>query len=189
MHDVDSEMKSLIKIALNLLKKLKTHDERSNHIFYKIVGFSHERKKYIMQCFNTKAIFYAKISDIVFDTDILHSLHPTQACFIGIEYSKVAKNESNPTGALEKLKNSPAYRYGNYELCYQDRYGNLSFLNTKTNEEFIMDPRDIALSQDLIEEFDAIQAFCIGVYAGIKMDNFPKKRKINENKPYLRIVK
>lgn len=142
-----------------------------------------------MQCFNTKAIFYAKISDIVFDTDILHSLHPTQACFIGIEYSKVAKNESNPTRALEKIKNSVAYRYGNYKLCYQDQYGNLNFLNTKTNEEFIMDPRDIALSQDLIQEFDAIQAFCIGVYAGIKMNKFSKKSNTKENKSHLRVIK
>ena len=31
-----------------------------------------------------------------------------------------------------------------------------------------MDPRDIALSQSLIEEFDAAQAFCIGILAGFK---------------------
>ena len=32
-----------------------------------------------------------------------------------------------------------------------------------------MDPRDIALSKDLIEEFDAMQAFHIGYLAGLKL--------------------
>jgi len=65
-------------------------------------------------------------------------------------------------------------------------------LNTagKTSEQFLMDPRDIALSRSLIEEFDAVQAFCIGVLAGLKFAN----PKIEENAlsitkaPHLRLV-
>ena len=48
-----------------------------------------------------------------------------------------------------------------------------------------MDPRDIALPKELIEEFDAAQAFYIGVWAGFKFVNpvlnaqeDNKKRKI-----------
>ena len=39
------------------------------------------------------------------------------------------------------------------------------------DEQFLMDPRDIALSRELIEEFDAAQAFYIGVWAGFKFVN------------------
>ena len=50
-----------------------------------------------------------------------------------------------------------------------------------------MDPRDIALTEELISEFDAAQAFYIGLTAGIKINN-PTKN-LAPNKPYLQIVK
>jgi len=39
------------------------------------------------------------------------------------------------------------------------------------NEEFLMDPRDIVLSGELIQEFDSAQAYFIGHEAGLKVNN------------------
>jgi len=54
---------------------------------------------------------------------------------------------------------------------------NIAFINTKTNQDFLMDPRDIALSEELIQEFDAAQAFYIGLWAGLKLNNTTNNKK------------
>ena len=83
-------------------------------------------------------------------------------------------------------------RYGSYKICYQDRKGDICFSNQETDEVFVMNPRDIALSEELIQEFDAAQAFYIGVFAGLKLNNATIRRidvSKSYHKPYLRRVK
>lgn len=149
-------------------------DHKSRYIFYKIVD-SIENEEYTLQCINTNAVFRAKFPDIVFDVDILYGLHPIQACYIGIEYARFIKKINRPREITKiqtsNFKKYSISRYGNYNLCYQNRTGDLSFINVKTNKEFVMDPRDIALTEELISEFDAAQAFYIGLTAGIKINN------------------
>lgn len=172
----------LAEIFSNIFSKNKTNifDHKSHYIFYKIVD-SFESKEYALQCINTNAVFRAKLPDIVFDVDILYGLHPIQACYIGIEYAKFIKKINRPQDVTKiqtsNFKNYSMSRYGNYNLCYQNRAGDLSFINIKTNEEFVMDPRDIALTEELISEFDAAQAFYIGLTAGIKINNPTKIAK------------
>lgn len=177
----------------------KTHTDINEFIMYKVVDFYKVKNNeyYKVQCINTKGLVPLTIGEIVFDLDILHGLHPIQGCFIGIEYAKVIK--ATPTeGAKNQVKSQNMLnkysmnRYGNNNLMYQDRNGLLGFERSSTGEEFLMDPRDIALSRELIEEFDAAQAFCIGVLAGLKFVN-PVSKHQNSGKPkqvdYLRLVK
>jgi hypothetical protein len=156
-------------------KNLSEEAVSSEFIFYKIVHFNDKQNKYMLQCFNTKATFLAKITDIISDEDILFSLHPIQACYIGIEYVAWLKQNNIDTKICnyqpKKISNYSSSRYGTLCLHYEDRKKNVCFKNLKTGEEFIMDPRDIALSEHLIREFDAIQAFYVGVLAGLKMNN------------------
>lgn len=173
-------------------KNKNSDDKRAHYIFYKIVDFTSE--EFVLQCINTKAIFCLKITEIVFDIDILHGLHPTQACYIGMEYSKHLKKTDIPTSLKNKnhkLEPHSAFRYGKYNLRYQNRNGDLCFTCEKTNQEFIMDPRDIALSEALIAEFDAAQAFYIGLLVGLKLNNKVEKIKIPQEskKPHFWIVK
>jgi hypothetical protein len=173
------------------------HDaDKSDFIHYKIVdsNMGSSREYYKVQCIYTKAILDLSIEDIVFDLDILHGLHPTQGCFIGIEYAKIIKNnERNPQIQEKSRKIISQYsvsRYGNYNLLYQTRNGHLGFESKRGNEQHLMDPRDIALSQELIEEFDATQAFCIGVLSGLKFVNpMIQNQSANDKKAYLRLVK
>jgi hypothetical protein len=191
-----TNMGLLAEIFLGLSRKNSNGitDKRSNYIFYKIVDSTSD-EEYALQCINTSAIFQAKIIDIVFDIDILHRLHPIQACYIGIEYAKYLKKIDHPSALQntqnQKLNKYSVYRYGSYSLCYQDRKGNLCFISQKTNEEFIMDPRDIALSEELIQEFDAAQAFYIGLLPGIKMLNLAKdhSKSVEFKRLHLSVVK
>ena len=102
------------------------------------------------------AMFDALIQDIVFDEDILYGLHPIQGCYIGIEYEKTTKFDTRNSKAQVKPRSVfskySASRYGNNHLLYQNRNGLLGFESKITSEQFLMDPRDIALSRSLIEE-------------------------------------
>lgn len=169
------------------------NNDKSSYILYKIVDTTLNDKHFVLQYINTKVIFHIKISELVFDLDILYGLHPIQACYIGIEYSKHIKN-SNPTplekkSLTEKLNKYSVYRYGKYRLVSQNRKGKVHFTNELSNEDFFMEPRDIALSEELIEEFDAAQAFYIGLLAGLKINNPTSAINKKSSKPYLRIVK
>ena len=135
------------------------------------------------------------IQEIVFDLDILHSLHPIQGCFVGIEFAKILKaNANNPPFGEQYQKVITTYaicRASDYSLLYQDRKGFLGFECKQSGEQFLMDPRDIALSKESIEKFDTAHAFQIGVLAGLKFEN-PKIQHDNAHKKakisYLRLV-
>lgn len=161
--------------------------EKKDFIFYRIVGtFSSE--EYILQCINTNALFRSKTIDMVFDPDILHGLHPIQACYIGLRYSSQI-NQPNTKTIGKNFKNEYLLsRYGKYRLVYENRSGELSFTDSETNTALLKDPRDIALSEELISEFDAAQAFYIGLTAGIKIDR-PGNNPIIKHFSHLTIIK
>ena len=150
-------------------------DKRSLYIFYKIVNSyvnEHDETYYQLHCINTKAVFDVSIKDMIFDSSILCGLHPIQACYIGIEYAKELKKNihtETPDDRKPSLKQTATCRYGKYNLLFQDRKGNLGFIERNTSKAYVMDPRDVALSKELIEEFDSAQAFYIGLTSGLKL--------------------
>ena len=169
-------------------------DDKNDFIIYKIVDSYLEKNKehYKIQCINTKALFHATLEEIIFDQTILNGLHPIQGCYIGIEYAKTSKTQ---TTFHEKKQNSilntyNICRYGKNTLLYQDRKGLLVFKCKNKDQTHLMDPREIALSKALIEEFDAIQAFYIGVLAGLKLMSPCRKNKTRSQEVhYLKLVK
>lgn len=184
--------RSLLKeIFLSFICKILNADPEKieRYTFYKIVDLKEE--KYILQCINKNVMFEATITDIIFDINILYGLHPIQTCYIGMEYAKhIKKTNTCPT-----LKNKPKKsqdnflsRYGLYNLCYQNRKGDICFINKKTSEKFILDLNELVTSEKLIREFDASQAFYIGLFYGLKTSTSSFKNH-DTLKPYLSIVK
>lgn len=172
--------------------------KRSKFIFYKIVDFDSSGNVYKLQCINSRPTFDAKLSDIVFDPDILFALHPIQACFIGIEYGKSLRqlnhrnHHLNEKAITTKFTEYSTSRYGHYRLDYQTRKGHLGFEHQTSLEKFLMDPCEIASSEDLIREFDASQAFFIGLLAGRKIDTSCDKHQsfaTQTKRAHLRVVK
>lgn len=179
----------LLTEIFSIFSTKKNKETKENYIYYKIVNFNKADNLYVMQCINSSSTFFSNIQEIVFDTDILHGLHPAQACYIGIEYAKQIKTTNTPTEVnhihQQKQNKYSFHRYGLYFLSYQDRKGNICFLNSKTGESFLMDPRDIALSEELINEFDAAQAFYIGFVTGLKMDTVAIKNNQKSLSKYI----
>lgn len=163
-------------------------------VAYKIVDSTlvDERELYTLQCINTNAVFKSDIHKIVSDTDLLYYLHPIQACYIGIEYGKLFDNY--PLNKMDNFMNRRQIeafsksKFLIYSLSYIDRRGSVCFLNEKTNEQFIMDPRDIALSKNLVEGFDAAQAFYIGLLAGFRLRASSSMSNTIKKPPFLKVV-
>lgn len=170
-------------------------DNRIKHIFYRIIDQNLHTNKYTLQTLNKRISFFASITDIVFDKDLISGLFPEQACYIGIEYAAYLKTHklSLQKKLILKTKDYLICRYGAYQICYQDRIKNICFICKESKEEFLMDPRDIALSRELIREFDALQAFYIGFSAGLKLNAPSSSEDVSGFKktqyPHLQIVK
>ena len=121
------------------------------------------------------------------DIDILSRLHPVQACYIGMEYVQYFKRNGMSPPPLDY--NGTISRYGQYQMYAQDREGNILFFDKSTEEQFIMEPSEVVSSELLIQEFDATQAFLIGMLAGFNKINKHSKSVFSKNKKHLRIVK
>ena len=158
---------------IRLLKKL--HDifhfslcnEQSPYFLFRILERAGEQ--YLLQCINKNVVFYADIREIIFSSYILYGLHPIQACQIGIDAQSMHNTSRKHDRELYSVANHFVYRYGKYNLYGQDREGNLLFTNPDTYEEFCMPAREVALSEKLIREFDASQAFYIGLISGNRL--------------------
>ena len=172
------------------LKKINSDD--SQFILYRIVDSYtiDDQENYKVQCAFTKAILDLKIDEIVFDLDILHGLHPIQSCFVGMEHAKILNQKSHAQQQKNVTSSYKIGRYHTYCLVAQNRNGALTIEHRNSKEQFVYDALDIALSRELIGEFNAADAFQVGVLAGLQYINNLKRGKepfLNIN--HLRLVK
>lgn len=182
VFNMDFKMEFVKRVISNLKRiqsLFKENNTISKSIIYKIIDQDENNiDTYIMQCINSKAIFQAHITEIIFDTDILYGLHPLQSCFIGIEYTQYIKSNKLDTSTYLKKINiqtlQAAHGYETLKVKYQDRKGNICFINSCSNEEDIMSPKEIAFSDKIIGKFNSAQAFFIGMCAGQKLNNSPE---------------
>ena len=180
-------------LFLKCIKQIKS--DVNYHILYKIVEsyIKNDEVYYKLHCSYTKIVLDMTIHEIVFDLDILYGLHPIQGCFIGIEYAKIIRGTLGALKHKNKQQNTTTKysisRYGSNNLLYQDRKGFLGFECKNSGESFIMDPRDIALSKKLIDEFDTTQSFFIGVQAGLKLISPRNSTPIHDSKKKINHLK
>ena len=181
----------LIKYGVILMEFLKQpiswfksnfpgNQKKSKYILYKIVGMV-EQHVFTLQCSYSKSTFQANISEIIHKEELLHSLHPLQACFIGIEYAMHIKHIVINGNEVIRSSNCD-YPYGKYFIKQQDRDGNIYFFNKYTNEDIIMKPIDIVFSEKIISNFHAEQAFHIGFQAGLYL--YKNQKKVTYLKNY-----
>jgi len=142
-----------------------------NNNLYRIIDVN-KQDIYTLQCINTKSIFEATILEIIYNLNLLSGLSSTQSCYIGIEYSNYLKNHSD--NQYNGYKNhsfediNPGYQY---KILYQDRDGNICYLDKYTNEVNIKGPHEIVLLDNIINKFNSLEAFYIGMCVGSKSRN------------------
>ncbi|RAP36679.1 hypothetical protein B1207_07705 [Legionella quinlivanii] len=155
-----------ILARLNAAKGSK--NQIGNYVLYRIADY--ENGFYIIQLINTKVAFQKTFPDLISDLETLYGLHPVQACFLGIEFSRLLK--TNRCSEKIQIKNinitgqSFLSRYGAYELLYHKRGGLIGFQCKESKKTLEKSAKEIALDEEIIQEFDAAHAFYIGIAAG-----------------------
>lgn len=141
----------------------------SSFIFYRIVRYFENENCFTMQCINTNVLFNIGISSLLFDFDILYSLHPVQACFVGIRaapfFCQNTEFRFNDGGDWHQN----CSRYGSYRILYLDRKSRVHFYDKKNSKEHVMNAAEIAGTRELISEFDSVQAYYLGYLSALGM--------------------
>jgi hypothetical protein len=138
-------------------------------VAYKIkrCGKTHE---FIVRCLQSKTVFCRTLPELALDLTLIYQLSPTQSCSLGLECGEYL-NDITPTNPSDATEISP----GIFVIQYQDREGNICYLNRITQQISTMKPEKLAFSSRLITQFNAAQAFYIGLSVGIKRRRMKRK--------------
>ncbi len=151
-----------------------------------------------------RALFLkCKLAEAIADISIIEQLNPIDSCWLGGYYGRALR--ASYEGRLPLKKAEKALNFlldkedGRYKVIFQNRRGEVGYLDKITKQEFVEHPLTIANNKHIISKFEASQACYIGVLAGISLEKFSTidKKNINSNKakellnrpPKLRIVK
>lgn len=146
----------------SFIKSILNSSDSKRRVVYKIID-TKEENLFVLQCMNSKSIFEANILEIVSKSDLLIGLHPLQACFIGIEYTKDRSFKKHSI----KMDRIPP---GELSLTQQDRDGNIYFVD-QSSEEYVMKASELIFNDPLLSRFNPVHAFYIGLTAGAKIHN------------------
>lgn len=174
----------LIRKSFNFLTNFfKLYFPEKNYL-YKIEEINERLDQVVISCRGKGATLVSTIEDIGYDQYIITSLPPHQACWIGYYFGKSwGVNKSQKKVNLSSPQQ--ASQNSNYRMICQDRFGDIIYQSTD-GTMYKMDPIELAKSKTIIL-FNSSHAFYIGFLAGLK--NSKDMKKINVNKPILKLVK
>lgn len=173
---------NLLKFFLKLFSGVSTR--KSDYFIYRISNYDNFIIKF--QCINSRVEFSLHLESIIRRKDVLYRLNPLNSCFLGLEYEKYSQlnNIKKSDEIITKTEyDFLLYRYGKYKMQGKNnRTGNIIFINQENNEEMSMSPIEIVKTNELIKEFDAAQAFAIGVEAAYLQSRAEKNKNDSFNK-------
>lgn len=150
----------------------------------------------VIRCRGTRSIIRMSLAEAVFDPHITSGLSPQQACYLGGYYGRLLRQSLVKGKALRKAKSMSFLlndQQGQYRIAFQNRNGDLGYIDQKTGKEFIEAPLTIVSNEHIIKQFDPSQACYIGMLAGLSLERDIQHDNItdtlNIDKPTLRIVK
>lgn len=176
---------NLLNIIKNRIKKItreKKHLCRIEEIdiFKKIV---------IIHCRGINAPIKLAFDEIITDFLILSNLSSKHAAWIGYYYGKhysdlISKN-------IRQLPDIPEFYLPNnstaaLHICAINRKGEIIYID-KNNQDKIISPINALTNENIIRQFDPIQACYIGILCGtsiLKNSNHPQKK----NAPHLKLI-
>lgn len=105
--------------------------------------------------------------DVIYEHHIISGLSSRDACTLGVYYGYNMKK----MGSEHRSINYPLLcinNEGRYRLTHEDRDGNIGYIDTKTNENFLNSSIYLANNANIIDQFDPTQACYIGILAGYR---------------------
>lgn len=151
-----------------------------------------------LRCVGSRMVVKFKIEEFVSDVSLVDKLPAKQACVLGGCYGRILRAAMEGREALNKVKKMNfllSNKSGRYKIIFQNRNGDIGYLDQKTRQEFIEPPLTLVNNDYVISEFDPTQACYIGILAGISLEKAVSSGMLNTeidaalNKPpKLRVV-
>ena len=141
--------------------------------FYTIEEINFKSQMATVRCRGTRRAIKQSFESIVGDTEILGGLSSIHACWIGALYGRVLRASFEKKSALRKANNMSFLlknKKGKYSFIFENRTGEIGYLDQKSKKEFIEHPLTIARDNRIISRFDPSQACYIGMLAGISLE-------------------
>ena len=177
----------LLRKSLNSLTSFFKLYFPEKKYLYKIEEINEPLNQVVISCRGKGATLVSTIDDIGYDQYIITSLPPHQACWIGYYFGKIWCENKSQKKANPSSPQQINHQNSNYRIIGQDRIGDIIYQGTHHGSMYKMDPIELAKSKSIIL-FNSSQAFYIGFLASLK-NSKDMKKKINVNKPILKIVK
>ena len=181
------------------LLKRKTF-KRSEEPLCRMVEINVTTQEVVFQVRNKSILLRFKFAEAINDRIIIENIAPWEACWLGGHFGRALRATQEGRNSLKKAKKMCfllTTKGGRYRVVFENRTGEIGYIDTKTGQEFVEHPLTIATNEFVINRFNSGQACYIGILAGIRMEKavvIDKKtgkksaRKILKAKPKLRVV-
>ncbi|WP_163831431.1 hypothetical protein [Spartinivicinus ruber] len=144
------------------LKLLLCHFRYSHK--YTIVDFLDDSFIAVIRCLDTRVVLRLNIEEVIANKGIISHLLPEQACFVGIKYAFALK--------YGFVCQSTVNHYTADSTISFDCHHNVQFVHPISSNNIVLPAEEIAAAKELINLFNPVGAYLIGVEAG--------KQKLNK---------
>ncbi len=150
------------------------------------------KKIVIVRSRGARAVLKISIAEAIADPSIVANLLPAQACWLGY-YAGLIYDQSEIQRQKQLLKNADSgfslkCSKGQFKIISQDRKGEITYIQPKTQAVTTCFPIDIVQNDSVISNFDTSQACYIGILAGIYAAKYGANINVRQ-KPILRVIK
>lgn len=159
-----------IKNPLKSLRELAAHYRRS---LYQIEEIDIQTRRVIIHCRGTRTVIKTTIEAVVSDYRLIAGLSPVQACLIGGYVGRAIQAKHHDGNAIKETRKMSFLlenHDGQYRIVFQDRSGQVGYVDKKSKQEFVELPLTIVKNEYAISRFDPSQACYIGILAGISLE-------------------
>lgn len=166
---------------------------------YRIVEVNQTTQQIAFQLKGKAIIVRCTFAEAIANHAVINGLLPTDACWIGGYYGRAMRASMEGRQALRTAKNMTFLlknNFGRYKIIFQNRDGEIGYIDNKTKQEFIEHPLTLVTNEYIVNHFDPSQACYLGILAGISMEKGLSSDKHSQDldrllqqRPKLRIVK
>ena len=169
----------MIRKVLSLIKNI-IYKRLHSKVRYLIIDYEKKSNQVIFLCYGTRAFFRQDLLSILNDYQLLSGLMAEQACYLGIMLGRwcQSKQSSLTEKQIRKINScSNADLQSDDSNIMFDRKGNLIYVD-KNRQLVVKSTYEIAKSKELLNQFNPIVAYSIGVYVGNQIARKNGKKNI-----------
>jgi hypothetical protein len=140
---------------------------------YRIEEIDVKHERVAIRCRGNRMVMKLTFAGVLRDEKLIAGLPALQACILGGYIGRALRASRSGRDALRRAKQMTFLlknKCGRYKMVYQNRTGEVGYIDKKTKREFLEQPLVIVNHDYIMKEFDPSQACYVGILAGISME-------------------